>query len=69
MLELYQQVRLIQDVPDKNLTIGVVGTLIDTIPHPAGGERGCIIEVLHGGSGDSIVAVVPCSALEQLESR
>lgn len=56
--ELYQHVALLRNLGDKGVKKGDVAVLVDYVPHPAGGEEGCIIEI-HNALGESlwIVAV------------
>jgi hypothetical protein len=61
-LVLFQQVVLCRDCPDQNLSIGDEATLLDFIPHPEGGEEGCILEIFDD------VAIVPISAVGVLRS-
>jgi hypothetical protein len=69
MIELYQRVYLNQNVPEYNLKKGDVATLIDTVPHPNGGEEGFVLEVFNG-IGESInVFVVPKSAVSSLQEN
>jgi hypothetical protein len=64
-LVLFQQVVLCRDCPTQNLSIGDEATLLDFIPHPEGGEEGCILEFF-----DAVgrVAIVPISAVGVLRS-
>jgi hypothetical protein len=65
-IELYEQVALRRDFPEYGLKQGDLATLVDYVPHPHGGEEGCILEVFNA-VGDSIaVIVVPVSAIETL---
>lgn len=67
-MELYQRVALSRDFPEYQLQRGDVATLIDYVPHPGGGEEGCVLEVFNA-IGESIrVAVVPESAVEPLRA-
>jgi hypothetical protein len=66
--ELYTQVALTRDVPDANLRKGDVAVLVDFIEHPAGGERGAILEVFNA-LGESIdVVTVPVSAIQNISA-
>ena len=68
-LELYQHVALTRDLPEHRLRKGDVGVLVDRVPHPKGGEEGCVLEVFNA-VGDSIaVVVVPCSCVEALAAN
>ncbi len=62
-LEFYQHVALTRDLPEHRLRKGDVGVLIDRLPHPSGGEEGCVVEIFNAG-GDSIgVITVPLSSV------
>ena len=68
-IELYEQVALRQDVPYYGLKRGDIATLVEYVPHPEGGEEGCILEVFNA-VGDSIaVVVVPVSVVEPLQAN
>ena len=57
-LELYQRVVLNADQPQYNFKKGDVGTLIDTVPHPTGGEDGYILEIFNAkGESVSVITV------------
>lgn len=67
-LPLYQRVSLRRDLPDHGLKAGDVATLVDTVPHPKGGEDGCVLEVFNA-LGDSIAVVaVPESDVQGLQA-
>ncbi|MEB3339568.1 DUF4926 domain-containing protein [Okeania sp.] len=67
MLELYQRISLTKDFPEYNLKKGDIAMLIDTVPHPEGGENGYILEVFNA-VGESInLIIVPISAVEPLK--
>ena len=67
-LELYKQVALTRDLPEKNLYKGDVAVLVDFIEHPSGGEQGAILEVFNA-LGESIdVMTVPISAITDLRA-
>ncbi|UUO16369.1 DUF4926 domain-containing protein [Dolichospermum heterosporum] len=69
MPELYQRVLLNRDFPEYNLKKGDIATLVDTVPHPAGGEEGYILEIFND-LGESInTVVVPCSTVEDLNDK
>ncbi len=66
MMDLYQEVALTRDLPEYGLRAGDVATLVDFVPHPSGGEEGCILEVFNA-TGESIVAIaVPIAAIAAL---
>ncbi|MBW4538480.1 MAG: DUF4926 domain-containing protein [Myxacorys chilensis ATA2-1-KO14] len=65
-LELYQEVALNQDFSQHSLKKGDIATVVDYVPHPQGGEEGCILE-LFNAVGDSIAVVtVPASSIEAI---
>ncbi|MBW4533974.1 MAG: DUF4926 domain-containing protein [Pleurocapsa minor HA4230-MV1] len=67
-LELYSEVALTQNIADHNLKIGDVATLVDFVPHPHGGEKGCVLEIFNA-VGESIgVATVLISAIKSLSA-
>lgn len=67
-IKLYEQVALRRDFPEHNLKQGDIATLVEYVPHPDGGEEGCILEIFNA-IGDSIaVIVVPVSAIEPLHA-
>lgn len=65
-MELDQEIVLNQDFPEYQLKKGDLATLIDFVPHPTGGEKGCVLEIFNG-LGESInVVTVPISAVKNL---
>ena len=67
-LEHYQEVVMTRDVPEERLYKGDVATLVDYVPHPAGGEEGAVLEIFNA-IGESIgVATVPASAVSPLRA-
>ncbi len=68
-LELYSEVALTQNIAEHNLKIGDVATLVDFVPHPQGGEEGCVLEIFNA-IGESInVVTVPISAIKSLSAN
>lgn len=65
---LYQRVALTQDVADHRLCTGDIAYLIDRVPHPAGGEPGCVLEVFNGIGESIAVLTVPESFVEPLSA-
>lgn len=65
-LELYQQIVATCDVPSANLREGDVATLVDYVPHPAGGENGAVLEVFNAIGESVAVVTVPASAIGPL---
>lgn len=65
---LYTRVALGRDLPEQGLKSGDVATLIERVPHPTGGEEGCVLEVFNA-LGDSIaVVIVKESDVEPLQA-
>ena len=67
-LELYQEVALTHHLPEYELRAGDIATLIDFVPHPSGGEEGCVLEVFNAVGESLAVVVVPISAVEVLRA-
>jgi len=67
-LSLYQQVALKRDLPEHGLKRGDVATLVDSAPHPEGGEDGGILEVLNALGESIAVVTVPESDIEGLHA-
>ncbi len=65
---LYEQVALAVDVPEFNLKKGDVATLVEAVPHPAGGDDGCVLEVFNALGASIAVVTVPESHLEPLRA-
>ena len=65
-LKLFQNVALRYDVENNWLRAGDIAYLLDIVPHPSGGEPGCVLEVFNE-VGESIATVtVPESNVEPL---
>jgi hypothetical protein len=67
-LSLYQRVALRRDLPEHGLRRGDVATLLDYVPHPEGGEQGCVVEVFNALGESIAVAAVRESDLEELRA-
>ena len=64
--QMFERVALRQNVEGHWLRAGDVAYLVDHVPHPLGGERGCVLEVFNA-VGESIATVtVPESSIEPL---
>jgi hypothetical protein len=68
MLELYQEVALTRDLPEHQLKAGDIATLVDFVPHPSGGEEGCVLEVFNAVGETIAVVTAPVSAVEALSA-
>jgi hypothetical protein len=66
--ELFQKISLLRDVPDSNLRMGDVATLIDFVPHPSGGEEGAVLEIFNVLGESFAVVTVPVSAIASLRA-
>ena len=67
-LELYQRVALRRDLPEYSLKKGDVAMLIDYVPHPSGGEDGCMLEIFNALGESIAVVAVPISDVEPLRA-
>lgn len=67
-LPLYQRVALRQDLPEHRLRRGDVAVLLDYVPHPEGGEQGCVVEVFNALRESIAVVSVPESGIEGLRA-
>jgi hypothetical protein len=64
--DLLQRVALTRNVDDHRLCAGDIVYLVDRVPHPEGGEAGCVLEVFNA-IGESIdILTVPESFIEPL---
>ena len=67
-LPLYQRVALRRDLLEHDLKKGDVAVLVDYVPHPAGGEEGCVLEVFNALGESIAVVVVRESEIEDLQA-
>lgn len=67
-LELYQEVALTRDLPEYELRVGDVATLVDFVSHPNYGEEGCLLEVFNAIGESLTVIAVPLAAVEALRT-
>jgi hypothetical protein len=65
---LHHRVALRRDLPEHNLKRGDVAVLVDYVPHPEGGERGCVLEVFNALGESIAVAAVRESDIEALRA-
>ena len=65
-LELFQEVALARDFPQYQLCAGDLATIVDFVPHPTGGEDGCVLEVFNAVGKTIAVITAPLSAVETL---
>ncbi len=74
-ISLYDRVALTRDFVEHGLKRGDIATLVDKVPHPAGGPEGLVLEITNA-IGDSLqvitaslVDVEPLNANEVLAVR
>jgi hypothetical protein len=67
-LPLYQRVALRRDLAEESLRRGDVATLVDYVPHPGGGEDGCVLEVFNALGESFAVVTVSASDIEALRA-
>ncbi|KAB8320709.1 DUF4926 domain-containing protein [Tolypothrix campylonemoides VB511288] len=68
-LELYKEVALTLDLSEHQLKAGDIATLIDLVPHPTGGEDGCVLEVFNAVGESIAVVAAASSAIEPLPMK
>jgi len=66
--KLYQRVALRRDVVEHGLRRGDVAVVVDRVPHPKGGPRGCVLEVFNALDESVAVLVVPQTDIEPLRA-
>jgi len=67
-IPLYERVALARDVEESGLRKGDVGVLVDYVPHPHGGEEGCLVEVFNAIGESIAVVAVPVSTIEPVRA-
>jgi hypothetical protein len=68
-LELYERVALARDFEDRGLKRGDVATIVDKVPHPAGGPDGFVLEVSNALGESLDVVVVTEEDIEPLHAH
>lgn len=68
-LELFTEIALNRDLPEYHLKAGDIATLIDFVPHPQEGERGCILEIFNAAGESIAVVAVPLTAIKPLSAK
>jgi Domain of unknown function (DUF4926) len=67
-IELYKEMALKRDMPERRLRAGDVGTVVEILPHPTGGPRGVMLEIFNA-VGESIdVVTVPETDVQPLRA-
>jgi len=62
----FQRVALTRDVAKHRLCAGDVAYVVEIVPHPSGGETGCVLEVFNALGESIAVVAMPLSAVEPL---
>jgi hypothetical protein len=65
-IELFKEVSLTRDIPEHHLRAGDLATILEFVPHPSGGEDGCVLEVFNVVGKSIAVVTAPISAIEEL---
>jgi len=65
---LYQNVALNRDINEHRLMKGDIAVLVDYVPHPAGGEDGCVLEIFNAVGESLAVVTVKESDVEPLQA-
>lgn len=65
-IELFKEVALRRDLPQKKLRAGDVGVVVEILPHPGGGPRGIMLEVFNAVGESLVVVTVPETDVEPL---
>jgi hypothetical protein len=56
------------DIAEHGLKRGDVATLVDVVPHPNGGENGCVLEVFNAVGESITIVTVRQSDIEGLHA-
>ncbi|MCX7418638.1 MAG: DUF4926 domain-containing protein [Planctomycetia bacterium] len=67
-LPLYQRVALRCDLTENPFRRGDVAYLVDRVPHPSGGEEGCVLEIFNAVGESIAVVTVAESDIEPLDA-
>ena len=68
-LELFTEISLNRDIAEYHLKTGDIATLVDFVPHPQGGEPGCVLEIFNAVGESIAVITVPKSAIKPLAAN
>ena len=68
-IELFTEVSLNRDIAEYALKMGDIATLVDFVPHPQGGEAGCVLEIFNAIGESIAVVTVPISAIKPLAAN
>jgi hypothetical protein len=67
-IPLYERVALCRDLQEHGLKKGDVAVLVDYVPHPEGGEEGCVLEIFNALDESIVVVAVPISEIEPMKA-
>jgi hypothetical protein len=65
---LFERIALARDLEEHGMKRGDVATFVDTVPHPAGGPEGLVLEVTNA-LGDALQVVVTADDIEPLNAN
>lgn len=63
---MFERVALRHSVASHGLKAGDVAYVVERVPHPSGGEAGCVLEVFNAVGESIAVLTVPESSIEPL---
>jgi hypothetical protein len=66
--KLYDRIALTRDLAEFGLKRGDVATLVDCVPHPAGGPDGMIVEIMNALGEPLKVVVLTAADIEALQA-
>lgn len=67
-IPLYERVALSRDLEEHALRKGDVAVLVDYVPHPEGGEEGCLLEVFNALGESIAVLAARTSDIEPMQA-
>jgi hypothetical protein len=68
-IELFKEVAIRRNVPEKNLRAGDIGTVVEILPHPSGGSKGVMLEIFNGLGETVAIVTVSESDVEPLTAN
>ncbi|MDZ4657865.1 MAG: DUF4926 domain-containing protein [Bythopirellula sp.] len=66
---LYDRVALVRDISEHRLRAGDIATVVDIVPHPAGGQEGIVLEVTNALGESLQVVIVTITDVEPLHAN
>ena len=67
-IPLYERVALSRDIEEHALRKGDIAVLVDYVPHPEGGEEGCLLEVFNALGESIAVLAARTSDIEPMQA-